>query len=180
MSRQIRVISGKYRGQQLIAPKTKTTRITKERAKEAVFSALSRYINGRTVLDLFAGSGSLGIESLSRGAHTCIFNDADFQRFKDLKTNTRFINEKISLHSKDYREILQTIPKNSVSLLFLDPPYSYEMAGILTEVTDANILTKDAIIVCETKEKLNFVTISGEVKHYRYGNTHITIIWRKQ
>ncbi|HZJ89905.1 MAG TPA: 16S rRNA (guanine(966)-N(2))-methyltransferase RsmD [Bacilli bacterium] len=180
MSRQIRVIAGKYRGQQLIAPQAKAVRITKERAKEAVFSALSRYINGRNVLDLFAGSGSLGIESLSRGAHSCIFNEIDFKTFQNLKTNTNFITEEISLHCKDYRETLELIPKNSISLVFLDPPYSYEMAEILTEVMAANILTNDAIIVCETNEKFNFVTINEEVKHYRYGNTHITIIWREK
>ena len=178
MSRQIRVIAGKYRGQKLIAPIAQTTRITKERAKEAVFSALSHDIDGRAVLDLFAGSGSLGIESLSRGAVSCIFNEIDFKIFKDLKANTSFIDEEISLLSKDYREILKLIPQKSISLLFLDPPYSYEMAAILDEVIDANILTNDAIIVCETQEKFNFVTINGEVKHYRYGNTHITIIWR--
>lgn len=178
MSRQVRVVAGKYRGKKLSTPLSSETRVTKDRVKEAVFSALSQDIYNCTVLDLFAGIGSFGIEALSRGAKSAIFVENNRKTLLNLKENVLFLEEKVTVINKDYQEVLDVIPKYSISLLFLDPPYEFDMLTVISDVEKAEILTNDAIIVCETKEKLNFATIKGTIKEYQYGNTHITIIWR--
>ncbi len=178
MSYKVRVIAGKYRHRQLVQPLNITTRVTKDRVKEAVFSALGNAIENSDVLDLFSGIGSYGIEALSRGAKKAIFNDNNPEMYTIIKQNTKFVNEPIAIYDELHTSLLQKLEENSVDIIFLDPPYTEDVQAIALEVVTSGILTKQSIIVCETNKQYNFAKIKGKIKHYKYGKTFITIVWR--
>lgn len=127
----IRLIAGKYRGRRLEAPDTKTTRPTTDRVRESIFNLLDSYFasagmtfDGLCVLDAFAGSGALGLESLSRGAGHITFFEQNPMAYSTLLRNMRSLEDD-SLHMKSYRCDATKSPKaiHAVDLVFLDPPY---------------------------------------------------------
>ena len=127
----IRIVSGKYRHLILKQPNVTSTRPTMDKVREALMSSLGFFIQNRTVLDLFAGSGALGLEALSRGAEKCVFVDNNFEAIKTIKENIRLlkIEEETEVIKSEYMSYLQN--SNEIfSLVFLDPPYkekdSYE------------------------------------------------------
>ena len=119
----IRIVSGKYRHLILKQPNVTSTRPTMDKVREALMSSLGFFIQNRTVLDLFAGSGALGLEALSR-AQKCVFVDNNFEAIKTIKENIRSlkIEEETEVIKNEYMSYLQN--SNEIfSLVFLDPPY---------------------------------------------------------
>lgn len=151
----MRVISGNARGTRLNSLKGENTRPTLDRVKEALFSIIQFNIKDSNVLDLFSGSGALGIEGLSRGAKKTIFCDNSFDAIKVIKQNlikTRF-EDKSEIINKDYIKALEEI-KIKFDIIFLDPPYKTDyIIKALIKIFELDLLTKDGIIIIETNDK---------------------------
>lgn len=150
----MRVIAGEHKGRQIKAVPGKTTRPTTDKVKEAVFQVMGPYFEGGACLDLFAGSGSLGIEALSRGMNHAVFIDnhptAIHTIYENLKSMK--IEGKAEVFRADaFRAINKSAKKNlQFNLILLDPPYkkaNYEM--FLNEIIRLQLLKKDGIIYCE-------------------------------
>ncbi len=150
----MRIITGKARGAQLKAPAGEVTRPTSERTKEAIFSTIQFEIQGKTVLDLFAGSGQMGLEALSRGASQAVLCDRSKPAIDVIRQNA--LKTKLALQceicSGDYLTLLKSFRKKRVfDLVFLDPPYAIgALPKALRALTDNGLLTNDAILICES------------------------------
>ena len=151
----MRIITGKARGMKLATlDGEEITRPTTERVKEGVFSAIQFDIVGKRVLDLFAGSGQMALEALSRGADSAVLIDENTDAVAIIKENakkTGFMKQ-CAVSRMDYSEYLKSVAgKERFDIVFLDPPYSRSMKDeILKKVARADILNDGAIVVCET------------------------------
>ncbi|MEE8488351.1 MAG: 16S rRNA (guanine(966)-N(2))-methyltransferase RsmD [Gemmatimonadota bacterium] len=134
----LRVIGGELRGRRLSAPAGRSTRPTGARVREAWFSALGERLSGANVLDLFAGSGALGIEALSRGAALVRFVESDRAALKDLRANVKALDleARVQVDRSDvFRALSRSGPGSlTFSLALADPPYGSGLAGKLVEV----------------------------------------------
>lgn len=146
----MRIISGIARGRRLEAPEgTEIVRPTTDKVKEAIFSSIQFDIEGRRVLDLFAGSGQLGLEALSRGADSAVFIDKEYSSQELIKRNIKHcgFEEKSKVYKADFSAFLNGC-SDSFDIAFLDPPYS---AGLLDEALRlvSKFITEGGLIVCE-------------------------------
>ena len=176
----MRVITGKARGVVLKTPEGMQTRPTTDRVKEALFSIIQFDIPGCKVLDLFGGTGQLGIEALSRGAKSAVFVDASDAACKLIRENlkrTKLENDAKVVRS-DYMEYLRRCHE-TFDVIFLDPPYAEVfLENSLNCITEIDILQTNGIIVTERAlEKELSWDILGYTrsKDYKYGNTLITL-----
>lgn len=153
----MRVISGKSRGKKLASLEGDNTRPTLDRVKEAMFNKIQFNIKDATVLDLFAGTGALGIEALSRGAKDVYFCDKApeaIQVIKQNATNTNNLDKSVIIN-KDYNEALKklAVQNKKVDIVFLDPPYKTNLATeSLQKIIMSNLLTEDGIVIIETDD----------------------------
>ena len=176
----MRVITGKARGVVLKTPNGEATRPTADRVKEAVFSMLQFEIQGAAVLDLFGGTGQLGIEALSRDAGSAVFVDAREEACKLIRENLKRTNllEAAKVVRSDYMAYLKRC-NEKFNIVFLDPPYAEEyLENSLKMITEIDILQSGGIMVTERplgKElSVDFDGYSRS-KDYKYGNTVITL-----
>ena len=174
----LRIIAGKYRHLKIEAPDTDNTRPTTDRVREALMSALGTKLDNAIVLDLFAGSGALGLESLSRGASMVYFIDKAPLAIKTIKKNLFNLKEnnaKVLLLS--YEKALSYLKDEGIKfdIVYLDPPYKmkevYEKVRNL--LLDNDLLNEGAVIVEEANERFN--GDYGVSKDYKYGTVHIRI-----
>lgn len=174
----MRVITGIAGGRRLAALEGIATRPTGDKVKEGIFSAIQFDIEGRKVIDLFAGSGQLGIEALSRGAEFALFCDNNDDAVKIIRANlaaTGFTDvSQVSVCS--YGELLASTPYK-FDIAFLDPPYH---AGLLPRAAEdvAKVMAPHGIIICEHDEKTQMPeTVGGFAlkKRYRYGKTAVSL-----
>lgn len=176
----MRVITGSARGVRLLTPEGEQTRPTTDRVKEALFNIIQFDIEGRSVLDLFAGTGQLGIEALSRGAKTATFVDNRTEAAKLIKENIRKtkFQDQSTVFVGDYATFLQT-SRQRFDLIFLDPPYAESfLENALKRISTIDIVKDGGIIICERPvEKELSQELSGfeRSKDYRYGKTIITL-----
>ena len=158
----MRIIAGKFKAKRINSPKTELTRPTLDRVKEAMFSIITPYIDNANVLDLFSGTGNLGIEAISRGAKFAILNDDKNIAISTIISNVQLTNIQnyVKITKKDCRKCLSYIIKEDLKfdVIFLDPPYDSNL-GIetLKFISDSEnkILSKNGIIVYETDK--NFI-----------------------
>ena len=174
----MRVITGSVRGMSLKTLEGETTRPTTEKVKEAVFSAIQFEIEGRRVLDLFAGSGQMGIEALSRGALSATFVDQDKRAIGVIKENvekTKFTKESQIVQMDAIGFLNMNI--RTYDIVFLDPPYSTGLLEkTLERVTD--YVAEGGIVICEYPFKdTTPVSPEGfsEYRTYKYSKTAVTI-----
>ena len=179
----MRVITGKARGVQLKTPDGMTTRPTTDRVKEALFSIIQFEIPTARVLDLFGGTGQLGIEALSRGAKSAVFVDAGEPACRLIRENlkrTKLENEAKVVRS-DYLDYLKRC-REKFDIIFLDPPYAEVfLENSLKCITEIDILQTGGIIVTERpvgKELPWDFEGFTRSKDYKYGNTVLTIYRR--
>ena len=176
----MRVITGKARGVLLKTPDGMKTRPTSDRVKEALFSIIQFEVPGARVLDLFGGTGQLGIEALSRGAKRAVFVDEREQACQLIKENlkrTRFENDGYVVRS-DYMAFLEKC-NEQFDIILLDPPYAEVfLENSLKMITEIDILQSGGIIVAERPfgKELSW-DFSGikRSKDYKYGKTLLTI-----
>ncbi len=159
----MRVISGKYRGRKLAAPEGLHTRPTIDRVKEALFGSLQFRLKEAQVLDLFAGSGALGIEALSRGAKTCVFVENDRAALKTLEANLTFVEAGATVISADYLSALNRLSGQVFDIILMDPPYEagyYEPA--MAYIAESGTLADDGVLILEIKTGME----SGGEKYF--------------
>ena len=180
----MRVITGKARGVQLRAPEGMNTRPTTDRVKEALFSIIQFDIPGASVLDLFAGTGQLGIEALSRGASFAEFIDIRDDACKLIKENLRRtkLQDSARVVKAEYTQYLHNCHRQ-FGIIFLDPPYSEDfLEKSIKLITEIDILQSGGIIVTERplgKSLLCDYPGYSRSKDYKYGKVILTV-FRKE
>ena len=174
----MRVITGIARGKRLVTPDGSDVRPTSDKVKEALFSVIQFDIEGRRVLDLFAGSGQLGIEALSRGAESCTFVDNSRASINLVKKNLEItgLSDNAKVFQGDFSSFA-AMSRDTFDIVFLDPPYA---AGLLTDAIKAvlPLMSDYGMIVCEYPPE---VAIPEEIggfsvyRTYRYGKINAAI-----
>lgn len=176
----MRVITGKARGVQLKTPEGMLTRPTTDRVKEALFSIIHFEIPGARVLDLFGGTGQLGIEALSRGAKRAVFVDAQENACRLIKENLNRtkLQQDGQVVRSDYLQYLNRC-RERFDIILLDPPYAEVfLENALKRITEIDILESNGIIVTERpvgKELPWEFEGYTRSKDYKYGNTLLTV-----
>lgn len=180
----MRVIAGEARGRKLRELPGLDTRPTTDKVKESIFNIVQFDIEGRRVLDLFAGTGQMGVEALSRGARWVTFVDSRREAVKVVRENVALTGyeEKSEILNRDALAFVAGRPQ-SFDLLFLDPPYRTGlMEKALEAIVGIDIVTEHGIIVCETAadEVLPEVAAPYEKgREYRYGKIKVTLYHRR-
>lgn len=179
----MRVVSGRFKGKSLKAVPGRSTRPTTDKVKEALFNMIGPYFDGGVCLDLFAGSGGLGIEALSRGVDKVIFVDKDAKAIQTIHTNVEICKceNAVEIYRTEYKRALKAIVKRELvfDYIFLDPPYYKEILEEIIEFIDEHqLLQREGAIICEhdadfsLPKQINRLT---QIKHETYGNISISI-----
>jgi 16S rRNA (guanine966-N2)-methyltransferase len=150
----MRVVSGTCKGRPLKSVPGTGTRPTTDKVKESIFNIIGPYFDGGAVLDLFAGSGGLGIEALSRGSESAIFVDREYKAVQTVRTNLLACDftEQAEVYKNDSERALKAIIKRELTfrLIMLDPPYKKQrLVSLLEQIHNARLLDKHGYIVCE-------------------------------
>ncbi len=174
----MRVVAGIYGGRKLIAPAGTETRPTSDRVREALFSVLGASIGDARVLDLFAGSGALGIEALSRGAAEAVFVDRSHKAVQAVRANLAALGIDADVRPVEARAALRTASarREAYDLVFLDPPYrrAAELGRALSEGLIA-VLAPGARVVTESDRRTPLQLDLPLADERRYGDTVIRI-----
>ena len=173
----MRVISGSVRGRKLKTPENYDIRPTTDNVKESLFNIIQFDIEGRRVLDLFAGTGQLGIECLSRGAAEAVFIDENTAAVKIVKENLKTCGFTAAVLQQDALSYLRHCGR--FDLVFVDPPYDsglYE--SVLETINSVDILSDGGIIVCESRRETPMPELAAPYqkrREYRYGKVKLTL-----
>ncbi len=174
----MRVVAGLYGGRRLTAPAGDETRPTSDRVREALFSVLGPSIHDARVLDLFAGSGALGIEALSRGAAKAVFVDRSHKAIQAVRANLSALEIEADVRALDARAALRAASarREAYDLVFLDPPYRRvaELGRELSEGLPA-VLAPGARVVTESDRRAPLQLDLPLADERRYGDTVIRI-----
>lgn len=177
----MRIITGSARGTRLETLEGEATRPTAERVKEAIFSMIHFELEGARILDLFAGSGQLGLEALSRGAAGALLADASSEAVAVIKRNA----QKAGLYAScrvlctDYNNTVRGCAgREKFDFIFLDPPYAEKLCPtVAKKIHSAGILAEGGSIFCESDREEDFEGCGFEVKRRaRYGRIHIAVL----
>jgi 16S rRNA (guanine966-N2)-methyltransferase len=175
----MRVIGGEARGRRIVAPHLPTLRPTSDRVREAMFDILEArgLVEGATVVDLFAGSGALGIEALSRGASFVTFVERDVRAVRAIESNLEaagFSGRQCKIHRTDAETWLELHGGRSVDVLLADPPYDWTKWQLLFERSGA------AFMLLEHRHPLEVGGHFEITRQYRYGGTLVTLVRDKR
>jgi len=178
----VRVVAGKWGGRTIRAPRGTSVRPTTDRVREAVFAILGDDVEGSVVLDLFAGTGAMAIEALSRGAAGAVLVESSPAALSALKANLAALEaEDAVCLPLDYREAVRRLSAKgrTFDLVFLDPPYGKGMVGLSAELLSrAGIIAPGAVVVAERASRDPVDTVPAEWRERadrRYGDTRITL-----
>lgn len=152
----MRIISGKSRGTKLETLLGKDTRPTLDRVKESLFNIIQSDILGCIFLDLFSGSGAIGLEAISRGARKAILCDNSKNAIEIIKKNTikTHSEEKTEIFTCDYEELLKNKIKEKIDITYIDPPYSSDFTGkAIKYLLDKELITDNSLVIVETDDK---------------------------
>ena len=173
----MRVITGTARGRRLREPKNMDIRPTTDKVKESLFSIIQFDIEGRRVLDLFAGTGQLGIEALSRGARSVTFVDQSNESLSIVRENLEHCGFKAQVVRDDSISFLAHAGK--FDLIFLDPPYASGLVdAALQKINKFDILSDGGIIICETDSETSLNALNPPYyigREYKYGKVKLTV-----
>lgn len=173
----MRVITGSARGRKLKTPENYDIRPTTDNVKESVFNIIQFDIEGRRVLDLFAGTGQLGIECLSRGASSAVFVDQSREAVKIVKDNLKACGLSGTVVQADAMSFLRTCGK--FDIIFVDPPYDSDLyESVLNTVNSIDILSDGGIIICESRRERALPEMTAPYKkrkEYTYGKVKLCI-----
>lgn len=180
----MRIITGSARGARLETLEGDQTRPTAEKVKEALFSMIQFDIDGRRVLDLFGGSGQLGLEALSRGAVSATFVDSNRAATEIIKKNAQKTKlfDKCRVLTSDWESFLRGASgREKYDIVFIDPPYAAGIAHkAIEKLCDGDILADNAIVICETADRAPVEHERLSIcKHSKYGKTYITLYLKR-
>lgn len=173
----MRIISGKYAGHKLSSPKG-DTRPTLDRVRESLFNIIRSEIKESTCLDLFAGSGAIGLELLSRGAKYVYFCEKNIENFKVIKKNISAlgVEDKSKLFKSDYKNILSKIPEK-LDIIFLDPPYNKDMEyEALDLIKKHELCNEDTLIIVEATHSLKNLNGYTLIDERKYGTVILSFL----
>ncbi len=186
----MRIITGRARGVKLLTLEGENTRPTSERAKEAVFSMLQFEIEGRAILDLFAGSGQMGLEAVSRGAASAVLVEKSKEAAAVITKNIEKtkLGDACRLYSGDVFDYIRMMRgRSKFDIVFIDPPYALRaLPGVLTALLEADMLKPTSTLICESEEADIFENVPTlkeyfeVVKCAKYGVAHITVLSMKK
>lgn len=181
----MRVIAGKVRGLTLKTIDGDSTRPTRDMVREALFSILANDIPDASFLDLFAGSGAMGIEALSRGAAFSMFVDLNPKCVRVIKENlekAKFV-ETSEVYNTDYKKAIQKLSEDMFDIIYVDPPYNKEMGiDAINRLSEKNVLKDGGVIILETDTN---EVVPDEIGRYekfnykRYGRNILSLFRRK-
>lgn len=179
----MRIIGGEHRSRILAEIAGDNVRPTSDRAREALFNILGVSVRGARVLDLFAGSGALGLESLSRGAKEATFNDLSGESVAIVKKNVAAlkVGERTRVYQSDFKAFLDTA-KGPFDLIFIDPPYRFNYGEIaLQTIAKRELLSENGIAVYERDRPFEGA-IAGLERYdeRKYGKAYLTFFRRQQ
>ncbi len=168
----MRVIAGDFKGRQLKSVPTHKTRPTTDKVKEAVFHGIGPFFEGGDVLDLFAGSGGLGIEALSRGADSCVFVDQQHKAIQTIYENikTLDIEDRSEVFRTDANRAIKAAGKRGLTFnyIFLDPPYKkFSYKELMEALLNHGLVADGAKIVCEHDARENIPEEVGHLKRIK-------------
>ena len=170
----MRVIAGEFAGRKLAAPEGTTTRPTTDKVRQALFNSLTSMgvLEGAVVADLYAGSGALGIEAISRGAERCVFVERDRAALTALRQNIAAlgIDDRCSVTSSDVLAWVSAM--RNVDIAFIDPPYAFDAWPVLLGLVDVGL------VVAEADDPVAAPDGWEELRSRRYGRTWVTTLQR--
>ena len=177
----MKVISGTLKGRKIDGYNLDGTRPTMDRVKESLFAMIQNYIGESICLDLFAGSGNLGIEAISEGATFVYFNDNNKKAAEVIKKNIKNFNiiEKSKVLNMNYKKVLNELNGQKIDIIFLDPPYKTNYIEESIKIINSNnLLSNTGIIVCESSD-LNKIIYTDDfqiLKEKKYGDKWVVIL----
>ncbi len=176
----MRIISGKFKGKKLKGYDLKGTRPTMDRVKESLFATIQNKVPNSLCLDLFAGSGNLGIEALSLGALEVIFVDKEYMAVKTINDNLSSLNiDNYQVLKLDYLKALEYLKDKKFDIIFLDPPYKTDyLFNSLQKIKKLDLLDKEGIVILESDDlnKLQYDNYYKELKTKKYGDKLVRIL----
>ncbi|MGN1296999.1 MAG: 16S rRNA (guanine(966)-N(2))-methyltransferase RsmD [Clostridia bacterium] len=183
----MRIISGKARGTKLYTLDGENTRPTLDRVKESLFNIIQSKINDCIFLDLFSGSGAIGLEAASRGAKKVILCDNSKEAIQIIKRNIEktHTEEQIELYHTSSQELLENKIKEKVDIVYIDPPYKTNLAfESVKTILDKKIINKNSIMIIETDEVERVISQVRNLKieiidQRRYGRAHLIFLKEK-
>jgi 16S rRNA (guanine(966)-N(2))-methyltransferase RsmD len=177
------VVSGICKGRPLKAVPGNTTRPTTDKVKEALFNMIGPYFDGGIGLDLFAGSGGLGLEALSRGLDKMIFIDREAKAIHTIHENInvcKFV-ENTEVYRNDAERALKALIKREICFdyIFLDPPYKrQQLVSLMQKIDEQRLLNENGVVVCEHSSQIELPEQVGalkQIKHEKYGIIAVSI-----
>ena len=181
----MRIISGTARGTKLFTLEGEHTRPTLDRAKEAFFNIIQNEIEDSVVLDLFSGSGAIGLEFASRGAKKVYLNDNSKEAFNIIKQNINktHLSTKVELYNMDFLKLIQNIKENKFDIVYLDPPYKTNYIILaLNELLKNKKITEESLIIIETDEEKRVIEQIEQQRSFeitdkrKYGRAYIIFL----
>lgn len=182
----MRIISGKWKSRKLYSTKGMNTRPTSDRVKEAIFNIINHRLGSSIVLDIFAGTGSMGFEALSRGSNKVVFIEKDIGAAKVIEKNAKMLDCSGAIHilRKDVFRAISDLAESEYvfDIIFMDPPYKSNIEkDVISSIINANIMDRQGIIVVEhdyrdvMPEKIDRI---NKIDTRKYGNTSISFYTR--
>jgi 16S rRNA (guanine(966)-N(2))-methyltransferase RsmD len=184
----MRIIGGKNRGTKLYTLEGENTRPTLDRVKESLFNIIQNNITDSVFLDLFAGSGSIGLEAVSRGAKKAILCDKEIKAIDIIRKNIEktHAQEKIELYNTSYENLLKTKIQEKIDIAYIDPPYKTDYAYEATKMLiEQNLVDKNSIIIIETDDENRIKNQIYKIEELeindtrKYGRAHLLFIKKK-
>ena len=174
----IKVNSGKYKGRKVEEPDSKITRPTKNITKLGLFNIISSKIEGSIFLDLYSGSGQIGIEALSRGSKKVYFNELNKNSYKIILKNLEYIDSNdYEISNLDSNIFLNKIRnKIKFDIIYIDPPYKYDLINDFIDDLIDSYLKDEGYIIFEREEKFNdYILNKYNFKEYKYGRSKLYV-----
>lgn len=181
----MRIIAGKKKGLNIKTIDGDSTRPTRDMVREALFSILTNKIYNSRFLDLFAGSGAIGIEALSRGSTFAVFTDINYKCVRVIEENITKagFSEQAQVYNADYKLALKKLKENKFDIIYIDPPYNKGMGiDAIEKISEYQLLSEDGVLILETdtnEEVPNEIGIYEKYNNKRYGRNILNLFRRK-